>query len=143
MKPVAKLFLGGCAALGVLVIAGLAIFAWFLSSHKGEILARARAARREGSEAGRSLTDAQCVDGALARYDGARGVTGAVAARVWLDGCLETSRTTREFCAPVPPEREFARTVAWRVAQCQGRGFQGDPSCPTILAGIQEHCAKR
>jgi len=66
---------------------------------------------------------------------------GGVRVRMWLSGCLEASQPSEGFCNGVPPEREFMRTVTWRVEQCRARGLTGDSTCPNILAEVQQYCA--
>ncbi|HEX7676890.1 MAG TPA: hypothetical protein VF713_02115, partial [Thermoanaerobaculia bacterium] len=140
MKPLAKYLLAGCLVLVLLVIAGVAAVAWYVRTHKDDLLARAREVRADGAKAGKELTEARCVDDALSRYSNDRGVIGGVRTRVWLTGCLDTSQPTEGFCSGVPQEREFMRTVTWRVDQCRARGLAGDSTCPNILAEVQQYC---
>ena len=141
MKPLAKYLLAGCLVLVLLVIAGVAAVAWYVRTHKDDLLAQAREVRADGAKAGKDLSEGRCVDDALSRYSNDRGVIGGVRTRVWLSGCLEASQPTEGFCSGVPPESEFMRTVTWRVDQCRARGLAGDSTCPNILAEVQQYCA--
>ena len=141
MKTFGKVMLAGCTILVLLLVAGIVASVWYFRAHKDEFVSSAKRVRAEGIAAGGQLTEAQCVDKALSRYLGERGIVGGVRSRVWLSGCLTTSRPTENFCAGVPPDGEITQSAMWRVAQCQARGFTGDSTCPNILAAVQEHCA--
>jgi hypothetical protein len=140
LSPATKGLLIGCGGVLLVGLAGaVAMVLWF-RSHGDELMASGKAAKAAGAKAGATLTDAQCVDGALGNYAGDRGLVGAVQARVWMNGCLGTARATEGFCRGVPREAEIMRSATWRVAGCDAHGLGGDSTCPNILAEVQKHC---
>jgi hypothetical protein len=141
MKPATRGLLIGCGGVLGLGLAGaIAMVLWF-RSHGDELIARGQAAQAAGAKAGAGLTDAQCVDGALANYARDRGLVGAVQARVWMAGCLGTARATEGFCNGTPAEDQIMASASWRVAACDAHGLGGDSTCPNIMAEVQKHCA--
>ncbi|HUP47960.1 MAG TPA: hypothetical protein VNA04_04135 [Thermoanaerobaculia bacterium] len=138
-RTVKALLIGGTA---LLILAVLAIFlvVRYVSANKDRLMARADEVRSAGVSFGKSRGESECVAEALGRYRGDRSLMGAVRARVWLSGCLESSSPEPSFCANVPRDDEITRTVAWRIAQCAQRGMEGDSRCPNILAEVQTYC---
>lgn len=141
MHPVLKFFLIGCAVVIVLGIIAVAVVGWYVKSHSGQWMAQGKAVRGEGMSFGRTATEPQCVSEAMTRYRAHTGMVNGISQRLWLDGCLETASVDAEFCAGVPAEDQFTASVTWRVKQCRDFGFQGDSTCPNIVAEVQRYCA--
>lgn len=143
MKPVYKVLLGGCIVM-IVVIIGVAIFAVrMFQTNKGKLRAKADEVRTEAMQFGRTATEEQCVAEAFNRYRSDQSLMSEVRARLWLAGCLETSRRDPAFCEAVPPTGEILRTVTWRLAECSRRGFEADKGCTRMLTEIQNHCHRR
>src|SRR5258708_12894116 len=104
MKPIAKVLLAGCAVLVLLAVAGIAGVAWYVRAHKDDLLAQARKVRSDGAQAGRSLTEARCVDDALSRYVNDKGGIGGVPNQVWLRTPLEASHPPQGFFTVMPSQ---------------------------------------
>jgi len=145
MKPLAKGLLIGCGSIVLLGIVAVVAIGLYINSHGEEWMAAGKAAQEAGAKAGASLTDVQCVDGALSNYAKDRGMTGAVAARVWMAGCFGTARATPDLCVGVPAESEIIRSATWRIEQCDAHaaGLGGDSTCANILAEVQKQCGER
>ena len=140
MKPVVKGVIIGCSVLLVISVAAVTAVFWLVSSKKDKLMAQAQAIRSEGNEFGKGVSEPKCVDEGVSRYGNNRGVVGVIRSSVWMGGCLESSAFDSGFCAGVPSDDEIARTVTWRVEQCRGRGFAGDPNCQNIFAEVQRYC---
>jgi hypothetical protein len=140
MKPAVRYSLIGCAIFALLLAAGIAGIAWYVNAHKGELVAKAKAVRSDGANAGKDLDESRCADESLSRYRTDGGMVGGMKKAVFLGGCLETSQISDGFCADVPREEEFMRSATWRVEQCRRHGFAGDSNCPNILAEVQRYC---
>jgi hypothetical protein len=143
MKPLVKGLLAGCVVL--IVIAGIAVIAavrW-VRANKDGLRAQADAVRAEGRESGRSVDAPACVARAMERYRGDTSLIGEARARIWLTGCLESSRPDAAFCTQVPRDSEILRTVTWRLNECSRLGFEGDKGCTRVLQEVQRACEAR
>jgi hypothetical protein len=140
MKPVVKGLLIGCSILlaALLILAGVLI--WFAASKKDELIASGNKIRAEGTAFGKNVAEPRCVDEALERYRKDKGMVSGIQNAIFLGGCLEASAFDPDFCAGVPSEDEFTRTITWRVEQCRNRGFAGDSTCPNIFSEVQRYC---
>ena len=141
MKPVVKGLLIGCSVLAVLAIAVIVAVGFFVKSKSADLIERGQEMRTEGETFGRGTTESMCVSEAMRRYSADRGIISGVKQRLWLAGCLETSKFEPSFCASVPPDSEIRRTAEWRVNQCSTFGLSGDSACPNVLAEVQTYCA--
>lgn len=140
MKPVVKGLLVGCGIVLFLGVAGVIASVYFWKKNEGKIRAQADAARAEAREFGRTATDSQCVAAAMDRYRADTSFIGEAKSRVWLTGCLETSRAESAFCTGVPPTSEIMKTVTWRLGECSRLGLDGDKGCTRILTEVQDYC---
>jgi hypothetical protein len=102
-----------------------------------------RFGRAEGRRAGVGATGESCVDGGLDLFKRKGGITGGVQARLWMQACLESAHPGAEFCADVPRETEFARSVTWRMHQCEAKGLGNNSACASVVSGIQQYCDGR
>lgn len=141
MKPAVKGILIGCSVLAVIVIACVVSVGFFVKSRSRDWIARGKEVRAEGEAFGRGVSESMCVSESMRRYSRDRGMISGVKQRLWLAGCLETSRLEPAFCASVPPDSEILRTAGWRVNQCSTFGLGGDSTCPNIFAEVQTYCA--
>src|SRR6185369_5697260 len=106
MKPAVKGILIGCSVLTVIAIACILSVGVFVKSKGTDWIARGKEARAEGEAFGRGVSESVCVSEAMARYGRDRGMISGVKHRLWLSGCLQTSRLDPEFCTSVPPDSE-------------------------------------
>jgi hypothetical protein len=133
----------GCVALVVLVVllaAGGGVYWW--RQHGRELIEGMQQTVEQGEEFGRGADEQGCVNEAVARIKGDNSMTGGIKVRIFLEGCLRTSRPVPagDFCAGVPRQTEFSRTAAWRRERCQEAGSSG-PFCEQIFEAVQVHCA--
>src|SRR5260370_6123524 len=124
----------------MLLAAGIVGVAWFVNAHKDELVAKGKALRSDGENAGKGFDEPRCVDESLSRYRINGGMMGGIKTTVWLGGCLETSQISDGFCADVPREAELMQSAKWRVAQCRPHGLAGDFTPASILAEVQKNC---
>ena len=127
---------------GVLVVIGILLIGvgWYLWSRYGEdLVERGKAIRIEGQEFGSTTDESGCVEVALNDYSKKAGFSGAVAASLLLNGCLENASPTEGFCDGVPSEDEIGASARWRVERCTEAGFS-DQSCPNLFSAVQKHC---
>ena len=139
MSPGTKTALIVAACLG-LVGALVAGAGWYVYSKKDQWLAEGQAIHEEGLRAGASVAESECVRDSMARYRKDPSVLGAIASRVWLAGCLETSRPESDFCTGVPNEDAILDSATWRVGICSRYGIEGDSTCPNVPAEVQGYC---
>ena len=141
MKPLAKGLLIGCGTIVLLGVVTIGAIVWYFRTHGDELMAQGRAVEEEGIRAGEGATGAACVDAGFDRFrrEGG-GISGGVKARIFLQACLESSEADAAFCANVPRETDFTRSVTWRMAQCQSRGLGSDSACGSLLTGVQHFC---
>ena len=143
MRPVVKGLLIGCAAIVLIAGVLIAIGVRYVAKNKDKLMAQAGQVRADAQEFGRNATDSQCVAEGLSKYRVDASFTGQLKTRIWLDGCLEVSRPTPDFCSGVPLKSEFMKTVSWRLEECGKLGFPNDSQCGNLLTAVQDHCEKK
>ncbi len=142
MRRSMKWLLSGCL-LFLLFGAGVAVLTWrFVSSNKDAWLSRGTEALAEGERAGRDLDERACLDTAISRLkeDGSFGT--GLGARLWLSGCLNTSRQADGFCDKVPPPTEIMKTIEWSASACLRYGLGNNSGCTGLMQQTQKHCAE-
>ena len=132
--------------LGVFVLLGIGVIiagvVWWNSSGK-QFFEGAMKSVQEGQTYGRSADNAACVDESFVRFKRDSSMTNIVSARSFLTGCLQTSKSTPNFCDGVPAQLEFTNSARWKTEQCQARGLGSDPNCPQMFDAVQQHCEKQ
>jgi hypothetical protein len=95
-----------------------------------------------GSGFGKGKDNAACLQEALSQFkrDGSTG--GALAARTFLESCLEASRPAQGFCNNVPREAEILKMIVWIRNQCSQAGIAGDGNCQKLFTRVQEYCER-
>jgi hypothetical protein len=133
-------------ALGVLCVClFIGGTVWWFMRNKDDLVARATAARAEGTAYAPGKTNEQCVTEALRRTAAAGDLEliTRTCAGFFLDACLESSEPSPDVCAGVPPSSEMMTTVAWRMKECQRRGQPDAQSCGQTLEHLQTFCTAR
>ena len=98
----------------------------------------------EGRAFGHSTDNQGCVDESVSRYRKDPGRFSALNHGRFMEGCLETSRPTPQFCDDIP-NGDMMRMAAWRDAQCQRYGLANDGYCGYLFMSEVMYCgnAKR
>src|SRR5262245_42196666 len=76
-----------------------------------------------GVRCGKGKDNAACLQEALSRLKRDNSLGGALAARTFLESCLEVSQPTQGFCDNVPREAEIMKTITWIHNQCAQAGL--------------------
>jgi hypothetical protein len=95
-----------------------------------------------GARFGKGEDNAACLQEALSQFKRDNSLGGALAARTFLESCLEASRPTQGFCDNVPREAEIMKAIAWIRNQCSQAGMAGDSNCQKFFTRVQEYCER-
>jgi|SRR5262245_40721274 len=96
----------------------------------------------DGNRFGKGRDNAACLQEGLSRLKRDSSMGGALAARTFLESCLEASQPTQGFCDDVPREAEIMKMIAWIRNQCSQSGLAGDSNCQKFFTRVQEHCER-
>jgi hypothetical protein len=95
-----------------------------------------------GARFGRGKDNAACLQEALSRFKRDDTLGGALAARTFLESCLEASQPTQGFCDNAPREAEIMKMVTWIRNQCSQAGLSSDGNCQKFFTRVQEYCER-
>jgi hypothetical protein len=95
-----------------------------------------------GARFGKGKDNAACLQEGLSQLKRDGSTRGALAARTFLESCLETSRPTQGFCDNAPREAEIMKMIAWAQTQCSQAGMAGDSNCQKFFTRVQEYCER-
>src|SRR5262245_30798567 len=95
-----------------------------------------------GAGFGKGKDNAACLQEALSRFKRDDSVGGALAARTFLESCLEVSRPTQGFCDNVPREAEIMKMITWIRNQCSLAGLSSNSNCQKFFTRVQEYCER-
>ena len=129
------------AVLVVLLVVGVIVAGVYWWVHnKDALITRGKAQVTEGRDFGLTTDNQGCVDQSLLRYKADPGFAGAIAANLFMQSCLESSKQTQGFCNEVPREIEFVKSSEWRLAQCKHIDLSADQYCQQLFAPVQRFC---
>jgi len=129
------------AVLAVLLVVGVIVAgAYWWSHNKDALIRRGKAQITEGHDFGLTTDNQGCVDYSILRYKADRGFAGAIAANLFLQSCLDSSKQTPAFCDEVPRETEFIKSSEWRLTQCKRVDLSADQYCQQLFAPVQRFC---
>src|SRR5215510_8632576 len=95
-----------------------------------------------GARFGKGKDNAACFQEALSRFKRDDSTGGALAARTFLESCLEVSKPTQGFCDNVPREAEIMKMITWIHNQCAQAGLSINSNCQKFFTRVQEHCER-
>jgi hypothetical protein len=95
-----------------------------------------------GAEFGKIKDNAACLQESLSRFKRDNSLGGALAARTFLESCLESSQPSQGFCDGVPREAEIMKMIAWIRNQCSQAGMASDGNCQKFFTRVQEYCER-
>ena len=95
-----------------------------------------------GARFGKGKDNAACLQESLSRFKRDGSLGGALAARTFLESCLEVSRPTQGFCDDVPREAEIMKMITWIRNQCSQAGLASDGNCQKFFGRVQEYCER-
>ena len=136
----ALIIVGIILVLLVVGVIGAGVYWW--SHNKDALIARGKAQVMEGRNAGLTTDNQGCVDQSILRYKAGPGLTGTIAANLFMQNCLEASRPTSGFCDDVPRETDFMESSEWRLAQCNHVDLSSDQYCQQLFAPVQRFCER-
>ena len=95
-----------------------------------------------GARFGKGKDNAACFQEALSRFKRDDSTGAALAARTFLESCLEVSRPTQGFCDNVPREAEIMKMITWIRNRCAQAGLSSNSNCQKFFVRVQEHCER-
>jgi hypothetical protein len=129
-----------CLALFAVGMVGLGAYLW--SRHGRELLEAGGRQYDRGVAFGRQTDESGCLDEAVTRYKRNGGVSGSIAAGVFVKACWTTSRPTAGFCDQVPKPLDVFRAARWQTEQSKKAGID-DQFGGQIFAQQRTYCDSR
>jgi hypothetical protein len=130
----------GCLVLSVVGVIGLGAYLW--SRHGQDVIDAGSRQYDQGLEFGRQTDESGCLDAALTRYKTNRGMTGSLAAGVFVGACWQSSRPTPGFCDGVPEPLDVFSAARWQAEQSKKAGID-EHFGGQIFAQWRNHCASK
>lgn len=131
----------GCIALLCLVSAGAGY--WWIQQNKDKLKGVSERMKQEASAFAYNHDAEECVDEALRRLEGHRGIVEQAEHKIFFKACLEKAKRPPQFCDGVPPRSEFMASAAWASERCEAKGKSNDQDCIRLMQGILEACAPK
>jgi hypothetical protein len=127
--------------IAIAVIGTIVIFAGWMWWKKNQttIINSTTSARDEGYRIGKQSTEQVCFDTAISRAKDKAQFTQMLANGIFLGSCLEQSKVSKGFCNNIPSDREFAKSVQWRMRRCKELGLDNN-TCSALLSVVQRYC---
>jgi hypothetical protein len=135
-----KIVLLVLAGLGLLLVAGVLGFAWWLNRNMDELRSTAEATQALGAEFGQGRAASACVVEAIARVDRCDGMICELGEQRFLAGCLGVALTPPDFCREVPKNDEILASVKYRLQVCLAHEARDQEVCSRLLDAVQSHC---
>jgi hypothetical protein len=129
-----------CLLLFVVGAVGLGVYLW--SRHSGALLEAGRKQTDQGLVFGRQTDESGCLNEAIARYKGNRGLVGSMATGIFMQACWKTSRSTAGFCDHVPKPFDVLRAGRWQLEQAKRAGIP-DQFGGQIFGQQQAYCGSK
>ena len=124
------------AVIGTIVIFG----AWmWWKKNQTTIVKSTKSARDEGYLIGKQNNEQGCYDIAIARAKEKAQFTQMLSNGIFLGSCLEKSKVSKGFCKDIPSDREFAKSVQWRLRRCKELALDNN-TCSALLSVVQRYC---
>lgn len=127
------------SAVAAAILAGGAGAVYFVRTRMAGVQLEGKKAQADGQAFGDGKSETDCVRAGFERDAQVSSFVGHLNSALFLQGCLERSHRTPEFCAEVPPETELIRSTQWRLAVCRSAG-RADTYCNQLAAAVQRHC---
>ncbi|MEO6393609.1 MAG: hypothetical protein ABIP75_17290 [Pyrinomonadaceae bacterium] len=136
--------LGSLVVLGIIaVVIAIAAGAYWWNTEGKKFVESSAKAMQEGETFGRKAENRECIPEAVDRFKQNSGIGGTISAKLFLTGCLKTSRETPNFCDGVPRRFDFTKSASWRQQRCREVGLADDPNCQQLFDAVQDHCEKK
>jgi hypothetical protein len=132
------LIIFGCVGFLCLASAG-AGYLWF-NENKDKLKGVGERAKKEGAAFAYEHDAEECVDEALRRLEGHRGIIEQAEHKLFLKACLEKAVRPSQFCEGVPPRSEIMVSATWAVERCVAKGKLNDQECARLMQPVQEAC---
>jgi len=130
-----------CVILFAVGVVGLGVYLW--SRHGRELLDAGGRQYDRGVTFGRETDEAGCLNEAVARYKRqGGGMTGSMAAGIFVRACWNASRRTEGFCDQVPKPLDLFRATRWQIEQSRRAGID-DQFGGQIFAQQRAYCDAR
>lgn len=128
-----KILLSVIAVMLFMAIVAIVAGVIYVAKNKDAWQAKGQEIIAEGKAFGNKTDNQGCIDESVLRYkQKSSGVLHAFSTGLFMQGCLETSRTTPGFCDRVPVG-DMNKVIEWRTAQCQHYDLANDANCEKFL----------
>lgn len=142
MSKNTKIILIIAGAVGTLVVGGILALVFLISRMVDNT--GFEESKAEGAEFGKAIDNAACQEEGLARAArlGIFEITENVKNEYFTEGCLETSRPTRNFCRNLPTEiQDIWNDHDWKDAECEKLGLKNkNLQCRSVLKARLDFC---
>jgi hypothetical protein len=125
------------AGVLVLIILGVLAVRW-IRNRAPEMERRGKAVVAEARKFAEGKQSNDCVEEGLRRSAASKDFLGMVAARVFVNECLQVATEPPEFCANVPSG--VLDGASWTNDQCAKRKLAGDQGCVGVYQSVIQHC---
>jgi len=135
----------------ILILAGIGVvllgaiiggFAWWISANKDRLAADGKVAQDEGTQFGKSHTQAECVDEGLSHLKqcGAMDFMCEAMNKLRLTSCMDVA-TKDTTCREAPSRDDIFKMATWSNQFCADKGWAGSQQCGRLAQSIPEACA--
>ena len=144
MKHSTKLLLWIVGGFATLFVAALVAAVIWVGRGGSGVIERAMHADSAGKHFGALVEAHVCMDTAFAHHARGEGLSimGSAAERIFLENCLNASRSTPGLCDTVPSSREMLREATWATRQCHDRRFE-DLYCSGLFQELADYCGRK
>lgn len=125
----------------MLIFGTIAIFAGWMwwKKNRTNIIHSTTNARDEGYKIGKQSTEPECFNIAVSRAKEKGQFTETITNGIFLGACLEKSKPSDGFCKDVPSDKEFTKSVRWRIDRCKQLNLENN-TCSALLSVVQHYC---
>jgi len=125
----------------ITILGAIVIFAGWMwwKKNQANITHSTSKARLEGAKIGEQSTEQACFDIAVDRVNDKAKFTQMIANGIFLGSCLEKSKISNGFCKDVPDEKEFTKSIQWRMRRCKNLKLENN-TCSALLSVVQRYC---
>ena len=143
MGRAAKAILVIIGLVGVLMLIGVAVVAYFVTRDGGAFMKDQQRVVNEGHQYGTTADDSACLVQAQKRLKAEAGFGGGLKSVVFLQHCVKPARKSDAYCEGVPMPLEMIDSAAYQQKQCDDAGLGNNPFCPSLYSEVQQECYRR
>ena len=138
----AKIILAVVVGLALFAVGVIGLGAYFWSRHGRGLVEANERQYAQGLAFGRQTDESGCLNEAVTRYKRNGGMTGYMAAGLFVKACWTSSRPSDGFCDQVPKPLDLLRAPRWQLEQSRRAGIDRQYG-GQIFSLQQMHCDSR